>query len=628
MTRLIYDIESNGLLDTITTIHCIVTRDIDTGVIKAYYDAGSMGGFGSGLDCPEYPPAGSVADGASAVNEADLRIGHYIVGYDEAVLKMFFPGYQRSFDAERVFDTKVVAATIWPDEHLKEQDYVRKALGKNRLPGNLFGRHSLEAWGYRIGSQKDSFGKQTDWKTLSPEMLRYCVQDTRVTHELYRMLRQKIDRGSVSLQAISLEQEFAWRIQQQQQAGFPFDVEGADALTRELSTRRAELLDKLSASVPPFVDTKVWVTKVKRERKSKVVTTLFNPGSRHHVARHLIERLEWSPEEYTPSGHPQVTEEIISKLDLPGIEDLREYFKVQKILGMVSEGDSSWVKLVKPDGRIHGYVGHNSAVSARCTHSKPNVTQVPRVSKDKATKLPKRGWAGGFGYECRSLFRARPGWELVGGDASGLELRMLAHFMAHYDDGEYAKVVTEGDVHTANMKAAGLDDRDRAKTLIYALLYGAGNAKLAKVLRSSVPKAKATRLRLLKNTPALAKLIHAVRLAAARNKKLKVPDGRFLHVRSEYAALNTLLQGSGAIVMKMAVVLFHREMEKLGYKFGIDYAQVHQAHDEVQIEVRPELSAFVRDALPRAIREAGVVLGLRCPLAGTSSIGQTWAETH
>lgn len=616
MARLIYDIESDGLLDTITKIHCIVTRDIDTGLIRAYYDVP--------LACPEFPPAGSVEDGVRAVAAADLRIGHYICGYDEAVLTKFFPWYERTFEVEHTFDTKVVAAVLWPDEHLKQMDHIRKALGKQKLPGNLFGRHSLEAWGYRLRSQKDDFGKQTDWKALSPEMLRYCVQDTRVTYELYRLLMEKINAGLVSLQALSLEQEFAWRIQEQQQNGFAFDKAGAEALAAELSTRRAELLSKMAKDIPPFVDE--YITPKKKQRKTR--TTIFNPGSRVHVARHLQERCGWEPEEFTGQGHPQVTEEIISKLDIPGIEDLREYFKVQKILGMVWEGDSAWIKLVKPDGRIHGYVGHNAAGTSRCTHSKPNVTQVPRISKDKETKKPKTGWKGGYGYECRSLFRARPGWALVGGDAQGLELRMLAHFMAKYDDGAYVKVVTEGDPHTTNMLAMGLSDRDRAKTGIYGLLYGCGNGKFAKILRCSVSKAKATRVLLLKNLPALAKLLHAVKLAASRKKKLKAPDGRFLHVRSEHSALNTLLQGAGAIVMKQSVVLFHRKLNSLGLEHGKDYAQVSQSHDEIQVECPVESVQVIRDALVSSIRDAGTALGLRCPLDGSSATGPTWAQTH
>ncbi len=610
MSRLVYDIESDGLLDEITKIHCIVTRDVDSGVIKAYYDVP--------LDCPEYPPAGSVADGVAALETAELRIGHYIQGFDEAACNRFY-GLPRCFDAARVLDTKVAAAVIWPDEHLKATDYTQIAIGKIVLPKQLIGRHSLEAWGHRLKVQKDDFGKQTDWKALSPEMLRYCVQDTRVTLELYRLLCKYIAAGKVSLRALSIENEFAWRMQEQQLNGICFDVAAGQALSEKLLARRAELTDELTKVVPPFVDEVHWVTLVRKEKKHKTVTTLFNPGSDHHIARYLIERLGWKPEEFTPTGRPKVGDSIIESLPFEGIDGLREYAKVAKILGMLSEGAQSWLKLVKPDGRIHGRVNHNGAVTGRCTHSAPNVTQVPRVRKGK------EGWKGGFGLECRRLFRARPGWVMVGCDASGLELRMLAHYMAKYDGGEYAKVVCEGDVHTRNMEAAGLTDRDQAKTFIYALNYGAGNGKLGKVLKRSAVEAKKVRERFLKAMPALRKLMLGVKATARQKKALRIADGRLLHTRSEHAALNTLLQGTGALVMKVACNTAHQILHAQGIK---TYAQVHQAHDELQFECPPEYATAVGEALKASIESAGKELGICCPLTGEWRVGESWAGTH
>lgn len=619
MSRLIYDIESDGLLDAMTTVHCIVTRDIDTGLISCYYDVQ--------LDCPEYPATGSIAAGVEALCAAKLRVGHYIQGFDEPALAKFY-GLPREYDAARVFDTKVAAAVLWPDEHMKAMDYIRKAQGRsNGMPGNLYGRHSLEAWGFRLKVHKSDFGKQTDWKALSPEMLRYCVQDTRVTADLFAMLQGQVTKCRASLETLSIENEFAARIQEQQLAGFRFDLPAAQDLSVALIVRRAQLMDEISKSIPPFIDEYVTPKKkLKRFRK-----TLFNPGSHQHVARHLKERLGWEPEEFTPTGIPQVTDVILDKLDYPSIEGLREFFKLQKILGMLSEGDSAWLKLVKDDGRLHGYVGHNSAVTGRCTHSKPNVTQVPRIKSVKVDgkKTVVKGWKGGFGHECRSLFVTRPGWKLVGCDAAGLELRMLAHFLAKHDGGEYVKTVTTGDVHTANMLAAGLNDRDQAKTFIYAFLYGAGNGKLGKVLKRSTEQAKKTRAQFLKNLPALRKLLVEVQSAAAQNKVLRIPSGRLLHVRSEHGALNLLFQGTGALVMKVACILAHRAVQQdLGLKLYENYAQVHMAHDEFQFETEEPYAEAVGKCLQESIRKAGEYLGLRCPLDGTYTVGNTWAETH
>lgn len=655
MTRLIYDIETDGLLDTVSKVHCIVTRDLDTHVIRCYYDVP--------LDCPEYPPFGSVADGVRALEEAELRAGQYIVGYDEFVLNRLY-GMKKRYD---IIDTKVSATVLWPDEVIKAKDHVNRALGKNKLPPQLFGRHSLEAWGYRLRCQKDDFGKQTDWKTLSPAMLRYCVQDVRVTYELYQLISKALLLGKTSLKALHLENEFAARIVEQQLNGFCFDAENAAKFEQEMVARRAVLEDAMTKTIPPFVDeihtpfnhrssahiawylqthtgwkptafTKGGKPKITKELRARVPagappvvterTMLFNPGSRQHVGRHLMERCGWKPKEWTADGHPQIKEEIISQLKIEGIDELREYFKLQKILGMLSEGKSAWLKLIKEDGRIHGYVNHNGAITGRCTHNKPNVTQVPRVKMDKETKKPKLGWKNGLGWECRSLFTARPGWALVGADAAGLELRMMAHYMAKYDGGAYVKVVTEADPHENNRLSAGLDTRDRAKTFVYAMVYGAGNGKLGKVIGGSAERGRQAREKFFRSLPAYAKLDHSVKAAASRNKVLRIPDGRLLHVRSDYASLNTLFQGTGAIIMKAAVVFFHRALEAQGLRHCVDYAQVHFAHDEIQSECRPEIAEIVGKAKVEAFKEAGRFLGLACPLDGEYKIGRTWAETH
>lgn len=617
MSRLIYDIETNGLLPELHTVHCIVTRDIDTGIVRCYYDVP--------LDCPEYPPAGTVREGVVALEMAAFRCGHYVQGFDEPALERLYK-LTRSYDATKVLDTKVTASVLWPEEHLKSMDFVRAATTKCALPKEQFGRQSLEAWGHRLGVQKGDYGKQTDaWDKLTPEMLRYCVQDTRVTLDLYKLLTKHIAAGKVSMRALSLENEFAWRVQEQELNGFEFSVQAATALSAELLARRAELTDDLAKTIPPWVETITYVTPKRQETKTKVKTTIFNPGSDRHIARHLQERFGWKPAEFTPTGLAKTGDEIIAALPYEGIDGLREYAKIDKVLGMLSEGTKAWLKLVKPDGRIHGRVGHNAAVTGRCTHSSPNVTQVPRVKKDKATGLPVKGWRGGYGYQCRSLFRPRQGWIEVGCDASGLELRMLAHYMAAYDGGEYAKVVCEGDVHMRNTQAAGLSDREIGKRFIYAFLYGAGDAKLAKVLSTNTAGAKKVRANFMAALPALRRVLYAVKAAARSRKALALPDGRLVHVRAEHAALNTLLQGTGAIVMKLACVLVHRRLATEGIT---QYGQCHFAHDELQFECAPEVKDQVVAALEWSIAEAGRQLKLRCPLAAEAKVGACWAECH
>ena len=273
------------------------------------------------------------------------------------------------------------------------------------------------------------------------------------------------------------------------------------------------------------------------------------------------------------------------------------------------------MKMVKSDGRIYGSVITNGAVTGRMTHNSPNVAQVPAVG------VP-------YGKECRTLFRVPEGRALVGADASGLELRCLAHYMARYDGGAYMKEILEGDIHTANQKAAGLPTRDNAKTFIYAFLYGAGDEKIGSIVGGTRQDGKKLKNRFLKRTPAIAKLKAQVEHVAKTRKYLIGLDGRKLRVRAVYASLNLLLQSAGAILMKQALVILDDKLQKEGLTPGIDYEFVANIHDEWQIECDQKYAEFIGKTAVEAIAEAGVFFNFRCPLDGEYKIGKTWAETH
>ena len=247
------------------------------------------------------------------------------------------------------------------------------------------------------------------------------------------------------------------------------------------------------------------------------------------------------------------------------------------------------------------------------THSKPNLGQVPRVGSP-------------LGKECRSLFAAPEGKMLVGIDASGLELRMLAHYMR---DQAYVTAVVSGsskdgtDVHTMNQKAAGLPSRDAAKTFIYAYLYGAGAAKIGTIVGAGYKEGQQMMDKFMAATPALRTLKSKVDTLASRGY-LPGLDGRRLWVRSAHKALNTLLQGAGAIVMKKALVILYNDLRAA----GIDPAFVLNIHDEWQIEALPEQAETVGKMGAEAIRKAGEHFNMRCPLAGEYKEGNTWADTH
>ena len=288
---------------------------------------------------------------------------------------------------------------------------------------------------------------------------------------------------------------------------------------------------------------------------------------------------------------------------------IRDYLMLQKRVAQIE----SWIKATGEDGRVHGKVITNGAVTGRMTHSSPNMAQIPNAGSI-------------YGPECRECWTVEDGNVLVGCDASGLELRMLAHYMK--DEG-YVRTVTEGsskdgtDVHTVNQRAAGLSTRDNAKTFIYAFLYGAGDGKIGSIVGGTAKDGARLKAKFLSQTPALAQLLGRVGKQAAKGW---VPglDGRRIWVRSEHAALNSLLQGAGAVVMKKALVLFDDKVT--ANKWQIKY--VANVHDEAQIECPKDIAEDVGKAFRQSIIEAGEYFKLRCPLDGEYKIGRNWRETH
>ena len=329
---------------------------------------------------------------------------------------------------------------------------------------------------HRLGLHKDNYS--AGWDQWSTEMQEYCEQDVRVLAKLWRMLMKR----PYAERAVEIEHDFAEIARLIELGGFNFDEEAAVALYSKLSARRAELEAELCELFPPLevpmklctwhVEGKVYQSKkevVEDGHKAKDVTkgeprmktVPYNPGSREDTARRLMDKYHWKPTVYTAAGKPKMDESIVSELVYPEAKVYGEYLVAAKRIGALAEGAGSWLKLAKR-GRIHGRITTAGAVTRRCTHSKPNVSQVPAV------RTP-------YGAECRALFGPPEGMVLVGADASGIELRMLAHYMRTWDHGAYARVVTTGDVHEENMRAAGLDDRDVTKTFVYALIYGASD---------------------------------------------------------------------------------------------------------------------------------------------------------
>ena len=565
--KLVFDIETDGLLDDVSKIHCIVIGNLETRKFLTF----SPGEIEKGLD---------------VLSQASLLVGHNIDGYDLPAIRNLYPGFTFS---GKTYDTLPAARTIKCD--IIEADL------KSNLPPKLRGRHSLEAWGQRLGILKGDYGKQDDaWDTFTPEMLEYCKQDVLVSIRLYEYLVAQDYPEHV----VEFEQHFNRLMLEQEWRGFEFDEEAAAKLYGQLVARKDELTAQLEEMFEPTII----------ELKTKTKTIPFNPASRQQIADRLIKR-GWKPKDLTETGQPKVDETTLKSLTLPGAQELVEYLMLNKRLGQLGSGKQAWLKLAK-NGRIHGRVNHMGAVTSRCTHQNPNVAQVPSMTAE-------------FGKECRELFKVPEGHELVGCDASGLELRCLAHFMHRWDKGAYGKEILDGDIHTANQKAAGLETRPQAKTFIYAFLYGAGDGKIGSITGGGTKQGKAIKAKFFKAIPAIANLKEAVGAQAVKGF-IKGLDGRRVPVRSEHAALNTLLQSAGALICKYWYVEIVKGLEKAGLS---DKARVVAfVHDEVQIEVKKGYGEEVGAVCQSAIKAVEKIFSFRIPLDAEYSVGRNWAETH
>ena len=456
-------------------------------------------------------------------------------------------------------------------------------------------------------------------------MLEYCVNDVRLNEIVYHTLLK--EGTGFNKESIELEHEVARIMSDQESNGFKFDEQQATMLLAQLKTKMNEVTDEVQKTFKPrMVDIKLVTPKLKKdgelsksglraEEYDKLIESgdyspfmrqelqEFNLGSRKQIGEYLI-HFGWKPKRFTSTGQPSVDEGTLKKIEhIREAKLIADFLLYQKRIAQVQ----SWLDALEDDGRVHGSVLPNGTITGRMSHSHPNVAQVPAVSSP-------------FGKECRACWTVDEGNVLLGVDASGLELRMLAHYM---NDEDYINEVVNGDIHTTNQKLAGLESRDTAKTFIYALVYGAGDEKIGNVVGGNREQGKQLKNRFLTNLPSLRTLKERVQQAARRGF-LKGLDGRKIHIRSEHAALNSLLQGGGAIVMKkgLSILANRLELSSTNFKF------VANIHDEWQIEV-PECRANkVGQLAVQSIIDAGNHFKMRCPLDGEYKIGGDWSETH
>ncbi len=577
MEEVILDIETDGLLDTVTKVHLIVYRNISTGNLV-------------------------IAETKEDIKIAleDLKdkkiIGHNILGFDLIVLKNLH-GFTIPID--QILDTLILSRLIHPN--LRESDSkVRK------IEAKLWGSHSLKAWGERLGSFKGTYNQQEDaFKELTPEMRDYCVNDVHLTEILYESFMPNLPPKD----SIQMEHQISNICLAQEEHGFTFDEKNAVLLYSELADKRSKLAKKLGEVFGSWI---IDEGLRKNGTYSKIKIVDFNPNSRKHIAKRLQELRGWKPREFTPSNEPKIDETVLNKLEYPEAKLMSRYFMLNKRIAQLAEGNQAWIKLCN-QGKLHGKVNTMGAQTSRCSHSHPNLAQVPNLNAP-------------YGKECRTLFRADPEMELLGIDVSGLELRCLSHYLARYDDGAYGKMLLEGDIHTTNQKAAGLSTRDQAKTFIYGFLYGAGNEKIGQIVGKGKREGAKLKKEFLTKIPALKSLRDAVQRKADKGFIIGL-DGRKVPVRSSHSALNTLLQSAGAIICKRWIVEMHSLLQK-EFKYGEDYAQVAFVHDEVQLSVKGKYVKRIGELGIKAISIAGEKYKFRIPLTGEYKSGSSWAVTH
>ena len=451
------------------------------------------------------------------------------------------------------------------------------------------GGHSLEAWGNFLGHKK---GDYHDFSHFNEEMLKYCYIDTAVTKETYEYLQT--EGKKFSEKSYDLEREVRSIVDKQQKNGFAFNIMKGMTLEAKLMDELHSLEEKAHDMFPPTIV----------ELKTKTKEIPFNIASRKQIAERLIDK-GWKPTKKTDKGNVIVNESVLDTIDMPEAKMFSRYFLLQKRTGLLK----AWIQACSDKDRVHGRVMTLKTITGRMAHHGPNMAQVPAVYSP-------------YGKECRELWTVSntDTHQLVGTDASGLELRCLAHYM---NDAKFTNEVLTGDVHTANMKAAGLSNRDQAKTFIYAFLYGAGPAKIGSVVGGSASDGQKLIAKFLKNMPALNLLRKHIGTVASKGL-IRGLDGRMLHIRHEHAALNTLLQGAGAVVCKRWLV----EMDRMIWEHGLDAKLVASVHDEYQFEVaKPDIESFTK-ITKEAMYTTQKILDFKCDLDSDFKVGNNWAETH
>ena len=635
---LVFDLETDGLLRELTRIWVMSVGNVRTGEVITYTDHD-----------PAHP---SLATGLQ-------RLLWHVARNKDTMRRCLIAHNGIGFDAKALLKVARIDIPLW-------SMFDTLVMGRLRNPERL-GGHKLEGYGIELGVLKGAY--DGGWDAYSEEMRDYCGQDSKVTIALFNKLKPLIKWG----ESLDLEHTIAYLIDLQMENGFTLDMRASLRLAAEYTETRDRLIAELQRAFPPVYvaveskepsrDTNYKATPeraaygvLKGAPWTAIKLEEFNPGSAFHIARRLKARYGWDAP-LTPAdskgnggGNPNITDAILAKLDFPEAKLLAEFNRVDKQWTQLAAAPKSngsgggWIHHAKDEDRVHGYVNSNGAVTGRMTHSRPNSAN---IDKDAAM---------------RALWIAKPGWKLVGCDAEGLELRVLAHYLTPFDKGELTFALLEGDkkdgtdAHSINQRSTELYSRDGAKTLLYGSMYGAGAEKAGNIwiadwrtsgkpieewpkwatktvkgkvqLRTPKVIGAEVRDRLIAGITGFQELKDAIAAKVQKDGWVRGIDGRRIRVRSPHAALNSLLQGTGAITMKKAKTILAQDLTDLGLVHGKDYGWCADVHDEWQIECRPDIAELVGKTAKEAVTKAGEHFKYRCRLDGDYCIGVNWHDTH
>ena len=588
--RALCDIETDGL-DDATRIWCVSIIDIDTDQ-EFFYGPDELHLF------------------EEKAKEITYWIGHNFLSFDWEKIERF-TSVRVPF--ENILDTLILSRLLYTGEVAK---------------------HSLEAWGTRLGYAKV---EHEDWSQYSEEMKQRCVIDTRLNLKLYRLFLERLPHFSAK--CVDLEHQTQHILNQQRKNGFHLDVDKAYGILHEVSAKAAAIQREIHEHFPPRrVLKEVYSPRINKDgsvskqstnklegRDTTVLpdgtveiyeTEVFNLGSNKQIMQRMAEA-GWKPIIKTKAGTPKLCEENLATLPPAApaaIHKLIEWWMLTNRVSVI-EG---WLNAYNPITKcIHGTTIGLGAITHRMAHYDPQMANIPAIRND-------------YGVALRSCLGIGPdlNYNQLGTDISGIQLCILAHYL---DDAAYTEAIANGksskgtDVHSVNMRIlqeiAPHCTRDNAKTFIYAMLLGAGGFKLGSILGMDAKAGHSMKERLFKRIPAFKRVQKMCEMAAARGYMVGI-DGRRVPVKSEHYALSVYLQCGEAIIMKQALVYMHERAKHL------DWKQMAVVHDEIQSRVHKDHANELAAIQIQSIVDAGKLFRLRCPLAGEYKLGRNWAECH